>query len=193
MRLGFTLIDRGGIYVCETEVTAEWFTGASAGNRIKLESTSGNSTITATLEEKAVEGEVTLPDGQTKPFNARPSTGIDGLYEVDLQRDSRIAGASDRGAQVAASISDARTNRTPLGIRVVAADGDRRTLQHETGSGDPAGAVEPVATARPVLRGYHFASGGVPIASVPMMSRAVRPGGSRHEAKGLGSGLAGAT
>lgn len=88
------------IYVCATEVYAEWFPGSASGNEVKLKSESGNSTITVELTPARVRGRVTLPDGKTRSFTARPATGVAGLYQIMVSRDGGVAGSSDRGVGV---------------------------------------------------------------------------------------------
>lgn len=88
------------VYVCATEVYAEWFPGSASGNDVVLKSESGKSRLTVKLTPALARGRVTLPDGETRPFTARPATGVAGLYEVTLTRDGTVVGSSDRGVRV---------------------------------------------------------------------------------------------
>jgi hypothetical protein len=129
------------IYVCETEVHAEWFTGSARGNEVRLRSTSGKSTLTARLSRAQVEGRVTLPDGETRSFSATPARGIAGLYEVTVGRDGRVAGSSDRGVRVAGRIHERGDERRALTATLIGPAGERRPIATETTGVPPFGGV----------------------------------------------------
>ena len=83
-------------YACDGDSTALWWTGQATGDTFKATSTDGGATLDVKLGAN-VEGSVTFKDGKNIKFTAKPATGAQGLYAVELPPDGKMAGSSLRG------------------------------------------------------------------------------------------------
>ncbi len=74
---------RAEAYLCDGTGRAENFTGALAGDRLKLTSADGDTTLTATTTTGKVTGAVVLA-GQSRDFAISEVQGVGGLYDFDV-------------------------------------------------------------------------------------------------------------
>lgn len=78
----------------------EWFPGAVTGSTLDLAS-DGGARLRGEISAESANGTITMPDGTIIPFNARPATGVAGLYTVFMYPDGRVEGTSESGVQLA--------------------------------------------------------------------------------------------
>jgi hypothetical protein len=83
-------------YLCNGLALDVWLTGTVDGDATTLEAEDG-STLTASLGEEAVAGELTLADGTTLAFETIPAEGAAGLYSLSIAEDGTIQGQAADG------------------------------------------------------------------------------------------------
>ncbi|MGH3119329.1 MAG: hypothetical protein ACRDQ2_19895, partial [Gaiellales bacterium] len=84
-------------YICDGTGNSQSFEGTVNGDRLELESDSGEATLTATVSDSTVEGEIALED-EALDFTANQAKESGGLYTFRIQRDGRrFRAESERG------------------------------------------------------------------------------------------------
>ncbi len=130
-------------YACDSVNPGELFTGGLDGDQIKLESEDRNATLSATVTDSGVEGELTV-DGESQAFETTLAESIGGLYT--LTPDGRtVTGESVRG-NLFEVIYDTATydyegTFTTADGEELPAEGDFREPQREAGGYDDYRAV----------------------------------------------------
>ena len=80
-------------YACDGDSTALWWTGDSSSGSFEATSSDGGATLSAKIGN-TIEGTVTFKDGKSIEFSAKPTTGAQGLYSVELLPDGKMSGTS---------------------------------------------------------------------------------------------------
>lgn len=99
-------------YLCDGLGLAEFFTGTAVGNDLALTSKSG-ARLEGRLSPEAAAGTVTLAGGAGSfSFEAIPTTGVAGYYDVMISPDGRLRGTSAFGARVAGQVAGEQISGT---------------------------------------------------------------------------------
>jgi hypothetical protein len=84
-------------YLCDGASLSVWFdTGGVDGEEITLTAANGEH-LTGTLGREDITGTIRIAGGEALAFQARPATGLAGLYTATVQVDGRFRGASQSG------------------------------------------------------------------------------------------------
>lgn len=79
----------------------QWFSEPITGAEFSLTSKEGDATITGTIADDGIGGEITLPDGVVRRYFAVPSGQGAGIYTVDIaEGDLHHTGTSEQGAKL---------------------------------------------------------------------------------------------
>lgn len=92
-------------YLCDGQRLSKWFTGSVTGNELRLTSEEGDR-LDGNLAADTATGEITLADGESFSFDAKPATGTAGLYTVTVAADGEVTGASEAGGRVRGRLMD---------------------------------------------------------------------------------------
>ena len=88
-------------YLCDGAAISVWFDqGGVEGNGIALTAADGEH-LTGTLGPEDITGTIRIAEGEALAFEARPATGLAGLYTATVQADGRFRGASMSGIWIA--------------------------------------------------------------------------------------------
>ncbi len=86
-------------YLSNGKQINEWFIGPANGNTFDLTS-EGKARIEGNLTRETATGTITLADGTSLPFEAKPATGVGGFYIVSLTDEGQVSGDSATGARL---------------------------------------------------------------------------------------------
>ena len=86
-------------YLGDGERINEWFKGPVDGETFNMAS-QGNAQIEGNLTHEVTRGTITLADGASLPFEAKPATGVAGFYTVSLTAEGQVNGDSITGARL---------------------------------------------------------------------------------------------
>jgi hypothetical protein len=87
-------------YLCDGKQLAEWFVGMISGDEVQLASENGVQ-IDTTLAPDGAFGTITLSDDQSFEFEAVLSSGVEGLYLIEVPSgEGPLSATSWRGAQL---------------------------------------------------------------------------------------------
>jgi hypothetical protein len=100
-------------YLCNSVDFDDWLTGEVAGNSVSLAS-EGGTTLSAAVRADGARGSFTTAGGEEQEFEATPSTGLSGLYQILVTADRGAFGASARGVALAYAFVDGRLEATFL-------------------------------------------------------------------------------
>ncbi len=125
-------------YLCDGEPggDARWYSGVMEGNKVRLNSTDGETTLELKLGHEIVTGSVIFADGSVRGFSAPRAIGGGGIYEIDVNPDGTLQGVSLEGDTLIATkspdivshIGDGR----PYDVIVTTASGETfRYLYHD--------------------------------------------------------------
>jgi hypothetical protein len=148
-------------YACDGDSTALWWTGESANGAFKAASTDGGATLDVKIGNN-VDGTVTFKDGTKVNFTAKPTTGAQGLYSVELPADGKMSGTS-LGGNTFAGQFDFKANSlsgevaTPAGKKVKIS-----ASQAKTGGTTPPGSYLAVLDAEGRAKGFQLKTPGKP-------------------------------
>jgi len=148
-------------YACDGDSTALWWTGDSANGSFSSTSTDGGATLNVKVGDK-VEGTVKFKDGKTVDFSAKPVTGAQGLYSVDLASDGKMSGTS-LGGNTFAGQFDFKGNT--LAGEVTQPGGNKVKInasQSKTGGSTAPGAYLAVLDATGQAKGFQMRTAGKP-------------------------------
>jgi hypothetical protein len=86
-------------YLCDGEPNgdARWYTGVMAGNKVRLNSTDGETTLEVKLGNDSATGFVLFGDGSVRGFSAPRATGGGGIYDIEVTVDGQARGVSLAG------------------------------------------------------------------------------------------------
>jgi hypothetical protein len=86
-------------YLCDGEPggDARWYTGVMVGNKVRLNSTDGETTLEVKLEHDSATGFVLFGDGSVRGFCASRATGGGGIYDIEVTADGVARGVSLAG------------------------------------------------------------------------------------------------
>jgi hypothetical protein len=148
-------------YACDGDATALWWTGDAASGAFKATSTDGGATLDVKLGAN-VEGTVTFKDGTKVSFTAKPVSGAEGLYSVELPSDGKMTGSS-LGGNTFSGQFDFKANS--LSGEVTTAAGKKVTIkasQAKTGGTTPPGSYLAVLDASGQAKGFQLKTTGKP-------------------------------
>ncbi len=92
-------------YLCDGEQISEWFRGSVTGDDLELTSEDG-AELQGTLTPDNAAGTITLNDGKSLTFAAKPAAGPAGLYSLTISPDGTFNGISERGGRIEGEISE---------------------------------------------------------------------------------------
>jgi hypothetical protein len=78
----------------------QWWAEPFTGAEFSMTSKNGEATISGTIADDGVSGEVTLPDGVARRYFAAPSGQGAGIYTVEVAADRHHTGTSEQGAKL---------------------------------------------------------------------------------------------
>ncbi len=86
-------------YLCDGEPggNARWYTGVMVGNKIRLKSTDGETTLELKLGHDVATGSLIFADGSVRSFSAPQAIGGGGIYEIEMTADGVARGVSLAG------------------------------------------------------------------------------------------------
>lgn len=86
-------------YLCDGEPNgdARWYTGVMIGNKVRLTSTDGETTLEVKLEHDVAIGSLIFGDGSVRGFTAPRAIGGTGIYEIEVTSDGVARGVSLAG------------------------------------------------------------------------------------------------
>lgn len=86
-------------YLCDGEPNgdARWYSGVMVGNKVRLVSTDGQTTLEVKLGHDVATGFVIFGDGSVRRFIAPPAVGGSGVYEIEVTADGVARGVSLAG------------------------------------------------------------------------------------------------
>lgn len=85
----------------------QWFAEKVTGNQFSITSKmQDKATMTGTIADDGVSGELTLPDGVARRYFAAPSGEGAGIYTVTVAQDRRHTGTSEQGAKLDLKFQD---------------------------------------------------------------------------------------
>ena len=147
-------------YACDGDATALWWTGESANGAFTATSTDGGATLTAKLGD-TISGKVTFKDGKSVDFNAKATTGAQGLYTVELASDGKMTGSSLAGNAFKGQFDFAKNT---LSGEVTAAGKQVKidASQSQTGGKTPPGTYMAVLDEKGQAKGFQMRSPGKP-------------------------------
>jgi hypothetical protein len=128
-------------YLCDGEPggDARWYSGVMTGNKARLESTDGQTTLEVKLGRDAATGSLIFPDGSVRGFVAPPAVGGSGVYEIEVAAGGVMRGVSLAGDTLIATkspetVSDIGDGR-PFEVTVTTAGGETfQYLSHDLNS-----------------------------------------------------------
>ncbi|HEX7275896.1 MAG TPA: hypothetical protein VF244_00840 [Acidimicrobiales bacterium] len=107
-RLNFELVPEAGgsrlvrVYLSDSEPEPagdiQWWAESVTGATFSMMSKMGDATITGTIADDGITGDVTLTDGVTRKYFVAPSGQGAGIYTVEVASDRRHTGTSEQGA-----------------------------------------------------------------------------------------------
>jgi hypothetical protein len=116
-------------YLCDGEPDgdARWYSGVMVGNKARLDSTDGKTTLEVKFRHDAATGSVTFEDGTVHRFVAPPAISGGGVYEIEVTADGVMRGVSLAGDILLATKSSERVSEfadgRPWEITVTTASG----------------------------------------------------------------------
>ena len=78
----------------------QWFAEPITGSTFSMRSKMGDATMSGTVADDGISGELTLPDGVARRFFAVPSGQGAGIFTVEVDADRRHTGTSAQGAKL---------------------------------------------------------------------------------------------
>ena len=78
----------------------QWWAEPFPGAEFSMTSKMGDATISGTIADDGISGEVTLPDGVARRYFAAPSGQGAGIYTVEVASDRHHTGTSEQGAKL---------------------------------------------------------------------------------------------
>jgi hypothetical protein len=78
----------------------QWFASPVPGNTFSLTSKTNDATVTGTIADDGISGELTLPDGVARKYFAAPSGQGAGIFDVTVDGERRHTGSSAQGAKM---------------------------------------------------------------------------------------------
>lgn len=118
-------------YLCSGASINEWFWGSANGNELDLTS-EGGARLEGEITPDAATGTITLPDGNSVPFEAALASGVAGLYTVSVLPDGRVSGSSEGGGRMEGQIAEEENTSV-----LTATDGQTLDFQAVTQSMEP--------------------------------------------------------
>jgi hypothetical protein len=100
-------------YLCDGELggDARWYTGVMVGNKVRLTSTDGATTLEVKLGHDVATGFLIFGDGSVRGFSAPRAVGGGGIWEIEVTADGVARGVSLAGdAFIATKSSDRVSN-----------------------------------------------------------------------------------
>ncbi len=122
-------------YLCSGASINEWFWGSANGNELDLTS-EGGARLEGEITPDAATGTITLPDGNSVPFEAALASGVAGLYTVSVLPDGRVIGSSEGGDRMEGQVVEEEDNSV-LTATATAPDGQTLDFQAVTQSIEP--------------------------------------------------------
>ena len=86
-------------YLCDGEPggDARWYTGVMVGNKVRLQSIDGMTTLEVKLGHDIATGFLIFADGSVRGFSAPRAAGGGGIYDIELKADGSAQGVSLAG------------------------------------------------------------------------------------------------
>jgi hypothetical protein len=85
------------VFVCDARRVCEWYSGSATGNRYTATSAGGEAQARGRLSGKEAAGSVELPTGDRVSYKAGPAQAVAGLYDLTVNANGRLRGASASG------------------------------------------------------------------------------------------------
>ena len=86
-------------YMCDGTGNAQLFQGKVEGARLNLRSKTGQATLTASVADSRVTGNIAL-EGERLPFATTAARGVGGLYTFTKSQEYKVTARSERGNEV---------------------------------------------------------------------------------------------
>jgi hypothetical protein len=122
-------------YLCDGEPggDARWYSGVMVGNKVRLTSTDGETTLEVKLGHDVATGSLIFGDGSVRGFSAPRAVGGGGVWEIEVTSDGVARGVSLAGDTLIATKSADKVSYIgdgrPWEIAVTTATGE--TFQYE--------------------------------------------------------------
>jgi hypothetical protein len=99
-------------YLCDGEPggDARWYSGVMVGNKVRLKSSDGETTLELKLGHGSATGFVIFVDGSVRGFTAPLAIGSGGIYEIEVTADDVARGVSLTGNTFIATKSSERVS-----------------------------------------------------------------------------------